>query len=122
MSPANPDTVNSRKNTLRGMRLMCGLSDAGWRALALYGPGVAELDRADKAGKYFSRSADEILSVVLSFRGDGSRRLPDRTNDRRRRRRRRTPAIHVVPDLRFPDRSECRRGLDRKSTRLNSSH
>src|SRR5438034_3444673 len=111
MSPANPDTVNSKKNALRGMRLMCGSSDAGWRALALYGAGVAGLDDAAEAWKYFSWSADEILGVVLFFRGDGSRRLPDGTNDRRRRRRHRAPAIHVVLDLGFPGRSQRRAGL-----------
>src|SRR5438046_85906 len=35
-----------------------------------------------RRGKYFSWSADEILGVGLFFRGDGSRRLPDGTNDR----------------------------------------
>src|SRR5882672_8568979 len=104
MSPANPDTVNSRKNTLRGMRLMCGSSDACWRALALYGPGVAGLITPRRRGEYISRSADEILSVVLSFFGsDDARRLRDRTNNAGRCGRRRAPAIHVVLDLGFPD-------------------
>src|SRR6266436_9009790 len=65
-----------------------------------------------RRGKYVFRSADEILSVVLSFFGsDDARRLRDRANNAGRRRRRRAPAIHVVLDLGFPDRSERRGGL-----------
>src|SRR6266516_2771014 len=111
MSPANPDTVNSKKNALRGMRLMCGWWDAGCERWHYTGRLSRGLMTPRMRGKYFSRSADEILSVVLSLRGDGSRRLPDGTNDRRRRRRHRAPAIHVVLDLGFPDRSERRGGL-----------
>src|SRR5229473_943891 len=64
-----------------------------------------------KSGKYFFRRAYEILSVVLSFRGDGARRLRDGTDDPRRRRRRRAPAIHVVAGLVFSDGSQRRAGL-----------
>src|SRR6266849_1002773 len=114
MSPANPDTVNSKKNTLRGMRLMSGSWDPGWsRALALYGAGVAGLDRAAKAWKILpSERADEILCVVRSLRGDGgAHRLRDRANDPRRPGRGRAPAKHVVLDLSFTDRPERRGGI-----------
>src|SRR6266850_6928700 len=110
MSPANPDTVNSKKNTLRGMRLRDRRTGGGGR-WHYTGRVSRSLITPRRSGKYFFWRAYEIFSVVLSFRGDGAHRVRDGTDDPRRRRRRRAPAIHVVLDPGFPDRSERRASL-----------
>src|SRR5262249_42189019 len=95
MSPANPDTVNSRKKTLRGTRLM-----ESW------------LVARTRHYTYAHASVDENRETRrLGPGAGGAVRLPERADHPGRGGRRRPQAEHVPPGVLRPDGQERGRRL-----------